>query len=233
MGKKMKEVICQYCKGKFFTRMLKVYVFKERKCPKCGGIMFAYNGLKIMKCRKCTITVEFSDTKQLAQMAVSIKGTSKSFKVASLKSAKGIEIDRHFIPQKRYCQRCRNLRTHMLNNLKKRNMNPDARELSLADAQRLIKASVMQKLKTDFDAKLKKEREDKKKAKLNKKHGIKPKKKGPLSETEKILQDKKLMAKIREARKKGSKSSPYKPLETRPYEEIARECGLRQEEEEG
>jgi hypothetical protein len=140
---------CDYCKQEYSTKLVKVYVFKERKCPKCETRMFADNNKRTLKCRKCKHVVSMDDDVQLGKMKVRIRGTSRDFKVKRQMMREGIEVDKKMIPKTHYCQRCRNLRTHMLNSIKNRKLKSKARELPIKDVQRMIRHQVIRQLQKE------------------------------------------------------------------------------------
>jgi len=130
--------------------MIKVFVFKERKCPKkkCGGKLFAYNDKGYTQCKKCGFKIKLNDDVQLGKTSVRLRGTSRDFRIANQMSRIGIEVDKRIVPKQRYCQRCRNLRTVMNNAIRSRMLKRGTRELSIEDAQRLLRAQVRQKIQT-------------------------------------------------------------------------------------
>jgi len=162
--------LCDNCNGEYFVKLLKVYVFKERQCPKCGTTMFADNDKHHMTCKKCGHKVSFDDKEQLGSMPVRIRGTSRDINVVAQMKREGIEIDKQLIPKNHYCQRCRNLQNIMSNMARGRGKGKGARELPIEDLQRIIRYQVQNKLQRDQQQKLqeeeRKKEEEFKKAKL-------------------------------------------------------------------
>lgn len=147
--KKLEKRKCEYCRNEYFTRLIKVYVFKERKCHLCNGKMFAYNDKKFLKCTKCGNIIQLNDNVTLGKMPVRIRGTSKDFRVAQAMDSEGVEVEKFFMPEKRYCQKCRNLKSAMLNLIKKRKMKVGTRELSIEEYQQIIKREVQKQLQKE------------------------------------------------------------------------------------
>lgn len=146
---------CPKCGNQFSTRMIKVYVFKLRYCPKkkCKGEMFTYNDEKIHKCKKCGFVVKFDDQMMLGSMGVTMKGTSRNKKAAEAMERDGYEVTKVLVPEKHYCQRCLNVDRMINNMVRKETMRRKRinREIPEEEAKEItreeVRKAVLQKLR--------------------------------------------------------------------------------------
>lgn len=154
---------CAKCNNKFSTRMLKVYVFKRRHCPKkgCKAEMFTYNDEKLHVCPKCGTVVKFDDQMTLGSMGVVMKGTSRSGKVAETMKREGYEVTKVLIPEKRYCQRCLNI-SKMINNMYRKEAmkrRHEFRDIPKEEAAKIIRNTVLQQLREQHQQEVEKRKQ--------------------------------------------------------------------------
>jgi uncharacterized protein YbaR (Trm112 family) len=112
------QIECGNCAKKFFTNIIKVYVFKLRYCPDCHVPMFCDNDKKTLTCPQCKRIIELNDVNTV-QLKTEMKGTSRDFEVRNRHAVKGYEIQKLEMPEKRVCTRCRHLRIHIQQTLNK------------------------------------------------------------------------------------------------------------------
>jgi len=141
--------------------MIKVYVFKERKCHLCEGVMFADNEKGFTKCTKCGNVVQLNDAPTLGSMSVRLRGTSRSGNVVREMKKEGVEVDTRLVPEKRLCQRCQNFKTMINNMARQRKLKSGTRELSIEEAQQLIKRDVQMQVRNEQEAAKRKAQEKK------------------------------------------------------------------------
>lgn len=159
---------CSKCGNKYSTKLIKVYVFKLRHCPKkgCKGKMFTYNDRKIHKCKKCGFEVKFEDQMTIGSMGVTMKGTSRNKKAAEAMARNGYEVTRVVVPEKYYCQRCLNT-NRMINNMvqketmRRKRINREIPEEEAKEINReAVRKAVLQKLQEQHKKEVKRRKQE-------------------------------------------------------------------------
>jgi DNA-directed RNA polymerase subunit M/transcription elongation factor TFIIS len=111
---------CDNCRGPFdnnhkpigyWTRLIRVYVLKEHQCgdPKCRGLLKPIeNGYVCTKCKKVW-------DKKDSNIVTQIKGSSTKLKEIQKWKDENREIEKVNVPEKRFCQQCKNMASYMEN----------------------------------------------------------------------------------------------------------------------
>lgn len=111
-----KQTKCRGCGKVFFTKQIKVYVFKERICsnPECKTVMNIKGNLCI--CTKCGLTInKLTNPIAYAKLGVAMKGTSRNIIEAEKHRQKGTEeVEKVFVDEADLCQACQNFLTRRM-----------------------------------------------------------------------------------------------------------------------
>jgi len=160
-----KPIKCRGCGKDFFTKQIKVYVFKERMCSKCKTVMNIKGNLYI--CTKCGFVVDKSKAEdQIAygMLGVALRGTSRNVIEAEEHRQLGTqEVEKVFVDEADLCQSCQNFltrRMQAMKNLERKGGEPAkviTKEESIAEIQkaisRKIKAEAMEQKQKEEEAK--------------------------------------------------------------------------------
>lgn len=169
-----KIIRCGHCGKGFPTKVIKVYVFKQRDCPKCKIMTKADYENKLFKCPKCKLEISMDDEAGLGTMPVYLKGTSRDFRVVDAMRRDGFDVVKKLIPKKRYCQKCRNLQSIINSRLRSKGHKRPARELPIHEAAAILRRQVQGKINNDLSEKRRLEeiKEKAKKLKTTKKKAL-------------------------------------------------------------
>lgn len=140
---------CDNCGNPYPTKLVKVFVFQKRICPKCNKEMFSDNLNRVHECRKCKLTVKFDDDMALGSMGVAIKGSSRDGNVMRKMSIRGFEVTKTLIPKKRYCARCLKVASIIKGMMEREAKKAGVKEMSPREASETIKREVLKKLKEE------------------------------------------------------------------------------------
>ena len=164
-----KLIKCRGCGNEFWTKQIKVYVFKERVCSKCKTVMNIKDGLYI--CTKCGFTVNPKTPDGViafGMLGVNIRGTSRDIIEAEQKRQIGtMEVEKVFVDEADLCQKCQNFLTQRMqamknNDRKKKEGGETWRQLTKEEETDAIKKEINRKINADYAAKQRAEEEAKK-----------------------------------------------------------------------
>ena len=155
-----KQRDCERCGTKYTTGIIKVYVFKSRYCPSCDLPMFSDNVTKIHRCRRCGFEVQFNDDNTIGKLKVVMRGATRDSVLVRKNKAKGYEADNKLEPKNRLCQRCRNIRQRIENEIIKRtNLDRgEIRKLSSDEVFNNLQTQLRQKIQQEQRTKVEEER---------------------------------------------------------------------------
>jgi hypothetical protein len=146
-----KPIKCRGCGEQFFTKQIKVYVFKERMCNKCKTIMNVKGNLRI--CSGCGLVVDISKKEdQIAYglLGVAIRGTSRNVIEAEEHRQLGTqEVEKVYVDEADLCQKCQNFLTRRMQAQKNMERKGECgpvkvftKEESIAEIQKMIQRKV-------------------------------------------------------------------------------------------
>lgn len=148
---------CPECKKEFFSRMVKVFVFKKRLCPiDKANLMVTMDG-NTFNCPICKREYHKEIYSEYDSLGVAIAGSSRNRSEIDKQLATGfIEVEKVAVPEQHMCQKCRNMEHRYLQagvNREKKVAKGDIpmrsfpKEITNADVYR---HDIMQKLKQDY-----------------------------------------------------------------------------------
>ena len=153
---------CDNCKREYWTSLKRVYVLKEHQCGDCKGILKPVrNGYF---CPKCKTTWNKGDSKVITQ----IRGSSSDLKTITKWKETNAEIEKVNVPEKRFCQQCRNMASIMENRQKSKQRGGHIAEIP-ADKypeSDIIKYEIQRKIQEEYRAKEEKRMKEKREAEI-------------------------------------------------------------------
>jgi thiol-disulfide isomerase/thioredoxin len=160
---------CDNCRQEYWVRLIRVYVLKEHQCGDCKGTLKPVgNGYF---CPKCKTTWNKDDPKVITQ----IRGSSSKLETINKWKEENAEIEKVNVPEKRFCQRCRNMASIMENMQKNKQRGGKVAEIP-ADKypeSDILKYEIQRKVQEEYriqeEKRMKEKREAEVKAKLLKK----------------------------------------------------------------
>lgn len=173
---------CPNCKKKFWTKMVKVWVFKQRYCDKCDVKLKALKDTLV--CPKCGKSWKRSDKNKLASLKTEVKRTTTDFLVAQQAREKFIEVEKVYVAVNHLCQNCRNVTGMMERYIKKQKKQQQGKIPTREEEIRMINQAIMRKHRQEWNERQQKEMMEKRKKQL--KELLKKKKK-----TTKLIKEKK------------------------------------------
>jgi ribosomal protein S27AE len=157
-----RQAKCQGCGNLFFSPVVKVYVFKNRLCPKCK-LPLHISG-NIYSCEKCNVTINKEIQKEeYVMLGVTLLGTSRNIQeVNKRREDPTIEADRMLIDSKTLCQRCVNF-MNRFNDRQKPSFDKKAeiKVISPEDSASQLRQTINRRINSDYQAKMKQEEQKK------------------------------------------------------------------------
>jgi len=157
---------CDNCRREYWVRLIRVYVLKEHQCGDCKSTLKPVgNGYF---CPKCKTTWNKDDPKVITQ----IRGSSSKLETINKWKEENAEIEKVNVPEKRFCQRCRNMASIMENMQKNKQRGGKVAEIPADKYPEtdIIKYEIQRKIQEEYriqeEKRMKEEREAKAKAKL-------------------------------------------------------------------
>lgn len=159
-----KQEICPNCKKKYWTKTVKVWVFKQRYCDKCDVKLEALKDKLV--CPKCGQTWKRSEKNKLASLKTEVKRTTTNFLVAQQAREQFIEVEKVYVAVNHLCQSCRNVTGMMKRYIKKQRKQQRGTTPTKNESVEMIQRAVMQKHRQEWNEQQQKKQIEERKKKL-------------------------------------------------------------------
>jgi hypothetical protein len=176
-----KLIKCRGCGKDFWTKQIRVYVFKERLCSKCKSPMVKSDtGNRV--CPKCGLLINPQTPEgniAFGMLGLVMRGTSRNVTEAErMRQKPTIEVEKVLVDEAELCQNCQNFLTRRMQAMKNNERKGGGRlepvgelskeEVDLLGKQKIskeeiqaIQQDIQKKVNAEYQAKLREEQQKK------------------------------------------------------------------------
>jgi ribosomal protein L37AE/L43A len=151
------QVVCPNCHQKFFSDIIKVYVFKRHFCPDDKEETLRFDGKNVFSCEKCKRVFHKDNLVEYGSMGTGIMGTTRTRAEVDKRMTDGkTDYEVVNVPTEQYCRKCSNWARHRMqleaneqrkSTTKKTQVRAFPKEITNAD---VYKYEIHQKVQQDF-----------------------------------------------------------------------------------